>query len=230
MHGSDRNHFLERFLVGDICSAQKGHCKLSLILNEDAGIQDDVVFSNHGDYLNVVLNAGNKAEDLAKALDLHRAEFQGKDVRLESVEGESLISIQGPRAKDVVSYLVGQSLDRLVFMTCEKFFVERFASEVVVSRCGYTGEDGFELSIKNDVIEAVCEDLFDAFPEVLVPAGLGARDLLRLEAGMNLHGHDIDAQTNPVEALLMWTVRKKNQFASFVGQERLRQIRKVRAP
>lgn len=96
-----------------------------------------------------------------------------------------------------------------------------------MSRCGYTGEDGFELSIKDDVIEKVCEYLFDEFPGVLTPAGLGARDLLRLEAGMNLHGHDISVDTNPVEALLMWTVRKKSAFTPFVGQKRLKEIRKV---
>lgn len=161
------------------------------------------------------------------AVDLHRNEFQGKDVRLECVEGESLISIQGPRSKDVVSFLVGQDLGHLTFMTAQKFLVGKFNSEVIVSRCGYTGEDGFELSIKDDVIESVCEYLFDAFPDVLIPAGLGARDLLRLEAGMNLHGHDIDAQTNPVEALLLWTIRKENQFTAFVGNDRLQKIRKV---
>lgn len=198
-----------------------------MILNEHAGIQDDVVFSNHGSYLNVVLNAGNKLEDFAIATDLHKNEFQGKDVQLERVEDESLISIQGPRSKDIVSFLVGQNLDHLIFMNCQKFHLEKFNSEVIVSRCGYTGEDGFELSIKDDVIESVCEHLFDAFPDVLTPSGLGARDLLRLEAGMNLHGHDIDAQTNPVEALLMWTVRKENKFTSFVGQDKLQQIRKV---
>ena len=221
-------NFLERFLVGDITSLEKGQCKLSLILNKGAGIEDDVVFSNHDSYLNVVLNAGNKLTDFAAATSILEKEFKDKRVSLEYVEGESLISLQGPKAKDIVSSLINQSLDSMLFMTCGKFKVEKFNTEIIVSRCGYTGEDGFELSIKDDVIEAVCEYLFDEYEDILTPSGLGARDLLRLEAGMNLHGHDIDASISPVEALLMWTVRKKSAFTPFVGQKRLKEIRKVR--
>jgi aminomethyltransferase len=204
-----------------------GECKLSLILNKDAGIQDDVVFSNHNSYLNVVLNAGNKHIDYQSAMDIYDKQFRDKDVHLEYVEDESLISLQGPRAKEIVSSLIGQNLDSMIFMTCNKFRAEKFNTDIIVSRCGYTGEDGFELSIKDDVIESVCEYMFDQFGDFLKPAGLGARDLLRLEAGMNLHGHDIGPEINPVEALLLWTVRKKSTFTPFLGQKRLKEIRKV---
>jgi aminomethyltransferase len=228
VYGEDRVHFLERFLVGDIASLTNGQCKLSLILNKNAGIEDDVVFANHDSYLNVVLNAGNKHEDFHAAQQILENDFKGKNVALEYVEDESLISLQGPKAKDIVSDLIGQNLDTMLFMSCGKFKADKFDTEIIVSRCGYTGEDGFELSIKDDKIESLCEYLFDKFEDILTPSGLGARDLLRLEAGMNLHGHDIDASINPVEALLMWTVRKKSVFTPFVGQKRLKEIRKVK--
>ena len=218
---------MERFLVGDVANLNKGECKLSLILNKNAGIQDDVVFSNQDYYLNVVLNAGNKLMDYEAAFQIYDREFREKEVSLEYVEDESLVSIQGPRAKDIISALIGEKLDNMLFMTSQKFPVKKFNTEIMVSRCGYTGEDGFELSIKDDVIEKVCEFLFDEFPDVLTASGLGARDLLRLEAGMNLHGHDISEDINPMEALLLWTVRKKNKFAPFVGSKRLKEIRKV---
>ena len=173
------------------------------------------------------MNAGNKEKDYESAFQIFDNEFRDKEVQLEYVEDESLISIQGPKAKDIISFLVKENLDNMLFMSSGSFHIEKFSTDIMVSRCGYTGEDGFELSIKNNVISDICEYLFDEFPEILSPSGLGARDLLRLEAGMNLHGHDICEETNPMEALLLWTVRKKHTFAPFVGSKKLREIRKV---
>lgn len=187
---------------------------------------DDSVFSNYDDHFNVVLNAGNKITDLEHAKNIQASEFGGLDLALEYVEDESLIAIQGPRAVEIIQKLVGKDLSKMGFMNCAKFYSEILGSELVVSRCGYTGEDGFELSVKDDAVVNLAEYVFDHF-DFLKPAGLGARDLLRMEAGLNLHGHDISTDINPVEALLMWTVRKSNAFVPFVGQERLMEIKEV---
>lgn len=184
------------------------------------------MFTNCDDHFNVVLNAGNKWSDLKQAQEIQASEFAGKDLALHYVEDESLVALQGPRAVEIVESLINKDLSKMPFMTAGRFKCEKLGTELVVTRCGYTGEDGFELSVKDDVIVDLAEYLFDNF-DFLSPAGLGARDLLRLEAGLNLHGHDISTEINPAEALLMWTVRKENQFVPFVGQERLNQIREV---
>lgn len=212
-------------MVGDIYSQNIGQSKLSLILNENAGIEDDVVFSNFGTHHNIVINAGNKENDYKRAVNLQQSEFGNKDLQLEYVEDETLISIQGPKAKLIIENLINQDVSKLAFMTCTKATATKFNKEIVVSRCGYTGEDGFELSVPDSIIEDLVEYIFSEH-SYLKPAGLGARDLLRLEAGMNLHGHDITPQISPVEALLMWTTRKSNQVHDFIGKTRLLEIKK----
>lgn len=141
--------------------------------------------------------------------------FKSKDVGLDFRENESLIALQGPKAAHILQSLVKQDLNQISFM---KFFKEKvMGQEVIFYRTGYTGEDGFEISVPNQIVEQFCDKLFE--DKQLKQAGLGARDTLRLEAGLCLHGHEITKDTSPVESLLQWTIRKQNQLTNFWGQE-----------
>lgn len=158
----------------------------------------------------MVLNAGNKQKDLDHFKKIREQHFQNMDVTFKSLDDYSLVALQGPKAhlvlQDLLKGLV--ELNKIGFMTHFSAVVSSINLDIF--RSGYTGEDGFEISVHNDqVINFVNLLLKD---ERVKPAGLGARDSLRLEAGLCLHGNDIDESTNPAEAGLMWTVRKTPVF------------------
>jgi len=157
----------------------------------------------------MVLNAGNKHIDIAHFQKIKESLFKTCDLSFKTLDDFSLIALQGPKAHQVLADLIKSSsqaidLNKVGFMT--HFSVSVGNLNLEVYRSGYTGEDGFEISVQNNqVIEFVELLLKD---QRVKPAGLGARDSLRLEAGLCLHGNDIDENTNPAEAGLMWTVRK----------------------
>ncbi len=157
----------------------------------------------------MVVNAGCKTKDIENMRKAKEDHFKNKDVVIEYVDDRSLIALQGPKAASTLQNLVAGNLSNLNFMEAAFMAVPNIDENVLVSRCGYTGEDGFEISVsdKNAV------NLFDLLlkqPDIKA-CGLGARDTLRLEAGLCLYGHDINESTSPIEASLKWVIGKRRR-------------------
>uniref|UniRef100_A0AAV1UHG5 Aminomethyltransferase n=1 Tax=Peronospora matthiolae TaxID=2874970 RepID=A0AAV1UHG5_9STRA len=218
--GSDRLAFLESVVVGDLLALSSGEAKLSLLTNDRGGIIDDCVISRYDDHVYVVVNAGNRDVDLVH-LHHHLENFKG-DAAIECLDDHSLVALQGPGAADVVEMLKSKvKLQDLGFMhgaLTPLTLPDGNQVDVVLTRCGYTGEDGFEISVQNKDVHALARALLE--DERVLEAGLGARDSLRLEAGLCLHGHDITARTTPIEAMLAWTIgKRRREQGGFPGHE-----------
>jgi aminomethyltransferase len=201
LEGADRIAALEALVPADLAGLVPGRQRYSFFTNEEGGILDDLMISNQGDWLFLVVNAACKEADIAHL----KAGLKG-DVTLTELTDRALIALQGPQAADVLARLA-PGVQTLAFMDCKPVEVDGLAC--LVSRSGYTGEDGFEISVPADRAEALARRLL-AEAEV-APAGLGARDSLRLEAGLCLYGHDIDETTTPVEADLVWAIQKRRR-------------------
>ena len=211
--GADAVAQFERFVPGDYAILKEGRQKYSLLLNDEGGIMDDLMAGRPDhDGLFVVVNAGNKDEDFA----FWNANLEG-DATLKVLDDRALIAIQGPEAAEVMA-TVEPVLTEMGFMDCARLML--FGVDCFVSRSGYTGEDGYEISIPAADAERVWNLLLaDARVK---PIGLGARDSLRLEAGLPLHGHDVDATIDPVEAALTFALSKsRKERADFPGADRI---------
>jgi aminomethyltransferase len=205
-------------VVGDIQKLKAGESTLSLITNAQGGIMDDTVINREGNQLYVVSNAGCADKDW-KHFNLHvkLAQSKGMDVHMSSLSDHfSLLALQGPKAAQVVETLLGSSLANLKFMTSTPLTIKGVS--VYVSRCGYTGEDGFEIRVSHKDAPKLANLLLND-PHVKW-AGLGARDILRLEAGLCLYGQDIDETISPVEASLLWTIgQRRRTEGGFLGAD-----------
>eukprot|EP00123_Amoebidium_parasiticum_P012606 comp21468_c0_seq1/m.29718 comp21468_c0_seq1/g.29718 ORF comp21468_c0_seq1/g.29718 comp21468_c0_seq1/m.29718 type:complete len:400 (-) comp21468_c0_seq1:225-1424(-) len=218
MHGMDRVKFIEKLVVGNIAELENGNGTLSLITNEKGGIKDDTIINNADDHLYVVCNAGCADKDLAHFQE-HASAFRaaGGDVTVEVLEANALLALQGPKAAAALSKLVKVDLSKLYFMMGTNATVAG-VDNCRITRCGYTGEDGFEISIPKEHVASVASALL-ADPTVKM-AGLGARDSLRLEAGLCLYGNDITEETTPIEASLAWTIGKRRRTeGGFLGSD-----------
>ncbi len=202
LRGPDVARLLETLVPGDIMGLKPGRQRYTLLLNSSGGIDDDLMVATLApDRLFLVVNAANKAADFAI---LRRVLGD----RLTEWPDRALLALQGPQAAAAMARLSPHAA-ALPFMGVAE--TQLAGIPTLVSRSGYTGEDGFEISVASADAEALAEKLLAA-PEV-APAGLGARDSLRLEAGLCLHGSDIDAFTNPVEAGLTWVIGKRRKQA-----------------
>ncbi|RUP46157.1 hypothetical protein BC936DRAFT_147284 [Jimgerdemannia flammicorona] len=224
--GKDRNRFFETLVVADLENLPVGHATLSVFTNERGGIIDDTVIMQQHDSLYVVSNAGCADKDLAH-IHAHLKKFQdqGGDVEFNVIADHSSTKCisnrppvplpkPGPKAAQALQTLVGQDLTDFKFMTGS--LLKLNGVECHVARSGYTGEDGFEISVPTPEIVFITEALL-RYPGVEM-AGLGARDSLRLEAGLCLYGHDLDDTITPVEAGLTWTIAKRRrQSGGFLG-------------
>ncbi|KQS54362.1 glycine cleavage system protein T [Brevundimonas sp. Leaf363] len=208
--GADAIAQFERFVPGDYQALKAGKQKYSLLLNERGGIIDDLMAGKPDhDGLFVVVNAGNKDEDFA----FWTANLEG-DATL-TVLDRALLAIQGPEAAAVMAAHEPVLAD-FGFMDCARLML--FGCDCYVSRSGYTGEDGYEISVPADQAERIWNTLLE--DARVKPIGLGARDSLRLEAGLPLHGHDIDPATTPVEGALTFAFSKsRKEAADFNGAE-----------
>ena len=190
-----------------------------MFLNEKAGIIDDAIASNNeaGQYVRIVVNGANKYTVVNHLNDVIKAE--GYKVQLQHLEDYGLVALQGPKSSEVLQSLVqGVTLSEVPFMT--QFSAKFQGQDFTITRSGYTGEDGFEISSTGPNVVAITEAILRN-PLVSL-AGLGSRDSLRLEAGLCLHGHDINETTTPLEAALMWTVYKRkagDHRLKFIGEE-----------
>jgi aminomethyltransferase len=192
---------LERLVPQDILSLAPGRQRYAQFTNDSGGILDDLMVANFGSHLFLVVNAACKAEDEAHL----RAQLADVCV-IESLAGRALLALQGPKAESVLAKLCAEA-PAMRFMDAAPHRVAGI--DCFVSRSGYTGEDGFEISVPAEQAEALAKSLL-ANGDVL-PIGLGARDSLRLEAGLCLYGHDIDTATTPVEGALEWSVQKSRR-------------------
>ncbi|TSE36156.1 glycine cleavage system aminomethyltransferase GcvT [Tepidimonas charontis] len=216
LHGAQAAAALETLIPMDVLGLGLHRQRYGLLLNDDGGILDDLMFVNRGDDLWLVVNGACKAADIA-----HLQARIGQRCHVEPLPERALLALQGPLAVQALQRVL-PGVERLVFMTGMPATWE--GADLYVTRSGYTGEDGFEISVPGDAATAFAQALL-AQPEVK-PIGLGARNSLRLEAGLCLHGHDIDTTTTPAEAALGWAIQKVRRrggarAGGFPGAERV---------
>jgi len=198
LSGENAAAALESLVPVDVIDLPRHMQRYAMFTNDAGGILDDLMIANNGDHLFLVVNAACKQQDVA-----HMKQHLSGRCEVEELADRALLALQGPQAGAVMARLAPQTA-AMIFMHTAR--VQLAGAECFVSRSGYTGEDGFEISVPNDKAEELARLLL-AQPEV-APIGLGARDSLRLEAGLCLYGHDMDASTTPVEASLTWALSK----------------------
>jgi len=199
--GENRVAELEKLVPGDIAILKPGRTRYSAFTQDDGTILDDLMITNAGDSLFLVINAACKDDDI-----VHMRANLGDGVSLEEIDDRALLALQGPEAAKVLARFAPSVAD-LKFMSFAE--IDIAGSPCFVTRSGYTGEDGFEISVPNADAEALARKLL-AEDEVEA-IGLGARDSLRLEAGLCLYGNDIDTTTTPVEGDLNWIINKRRR-------------------
>src|ERR1700704_502225 len=192
---------LERLVPQDIVAVAPGRQRYAQFTNEAGGILDDLMVANFGDHLFLVVNAACKTADEA-----HLRERLSDSCIIERLADRALVALQGPRAESALAKICAD-VAAMKFMDAGPRRVGNF--DCFVSRSGYTGEDGFEISVTAEHAEAMATALLDSGD--VLPIGLGARDSLRLEAGLCLYGHDIDTMTTPVEGALEWSIQKSRR-------------------
>ncbi|TPG22292.1 glycine cleavage system aminomethyltransferase GcvT [Sphingomonas koreensis] len=216
LSGDGLDDGLEKLIPADVKNVTLGQQKYSLLLAENGGILDDLMFTRWPGGIYMVVNGAVKYDDIA-----HLRENLPDDITINHLEDRALLALQGPKAFDALRrHTTGEwPLDVLVFMRGGRF--EIAGVDAYISRSGYTGEDGFEISIPADAAVAIA-DLLCAEPEVK-PIGLGARDSLRLEADLPLYGHDLDPETTPIMAAMGFAVasKRRREEANFPGAERI---------
>ncbi|KPA20637.1 Aminomethyltransferase [Shimia sp. SK013] len=188
----------ETLVPMDVLGLGEGRQRYGLFTNNGGGIEDDLMFANRGDHLFVVVNAACKDADIARM----KAALE-PDVSVEVIADRALIALQGPAAEAALAR-INPAVAEMTFMDVAT--IELAGADCWVSRSGYTGEDGYEISVPNAQAEALAKALLDM--DEVEPIGLGARDSLRLEAGLCLYGNDIDDGTSPIEAGLIWAIQK----------------------
>lgn len=202
LKGEGVDEALEALVTGDLQALKTNRLRYSLFTNEHGGILDDLMITRRADDFYLVVNAAVKDQDIAHL----KAHLEPQGIEVEVLEDRGLIALQGPAAEAVLSQLNAQIAD-LSFMSAGAFELDGVSCWV--SRSGYTGEDGFEISVPAGEAEALARKLL-SFEDV-APIGLGARDSLRLEAGLCLYGHDIDETTTAIEAGLNFAVSKRRR-------------------
>ncbi len=221
-HGSEGAHAsiaaaIEKLVPGEIQKLKPGRMRYSILLNKDGGVLDDLMItrpplSNMDGRLFLVVNAAVKEQDF----DYFRSQL-GEEVEVKVLEGFGLLALQGPKAVSVIASHV-PGIEAMPFMSAQACDLN--GAQVFISRCGYTGEDGFEISCHEGDAEGIAQLLLD-HPDV-EPIGLGARDSLRLESGLCLYGHDMDEKTSPVEANLGFALgKRRREEGGFFGAGRI---------
>lgn len=226
--GKHAAELIESLCVADCKQMKAGTGSLSVFTTHSGGIIDDLIVSRVDENtFYIVSNAGciNKVRPL---FENQSRQFQqsGQDVSVEFLNAShSLIALQGPKAMLALQPLVQQDLSKLFFMQSVKTKIDQ--TDVRITRCGYTGEDGFEISVPNTYVDALVERILSENQSETCSvqlAGLGARDSLRLEAGLCLYGNDIDENTTPIEAALTWTIAKRRRqpdSSTFPGAKKI---------
>ena len=205
--GSDQlSNDLEKIFPVNLKNLKINQSKYSFLMNEQGGIYDDLIITKLKDGYLIILNAACKKQDF----EIIKKKLDDK-YELNLDESLSLIAIQGPKAKDVLGKVVS-NITNLKFMNGGEFEYDN--SNIYITRSGYTGEDGFEISIDNKKAEKFVDQLINYGAKLI---GLGARDTLRLEAGLCLYGNDLDEKTSPIEANLKWAIPKSRVDSDYPG-------------
>jgi len=215
LSGPDLDAAVEAVLPIDLSTLKLGQQRYSLLLDENGGVLDDLMVSRWPEHLYLVVNGATKWDDIG-----HLREQLPDDITLNHLEDRALLALQGPKAADALArHAQGEHpLSALTFMKFGQYTIA--GHDVTIARAGYTGEDGFEISIAADAAEEVAT-LLCGEPEVK-PIGLGARDSLRLEAGLPLYGHDLSPETSPIEAGLIFGINKRRRTeGGYPGAERI---------
>jgi aminomethyltransferase len=211
-HGPDVDRALETLLPGDLLALKDGRLRYSMLLAEDGGIIDDLMATRRGEHFYLVVNGATKLGDI----DQFERRLP-RDIAFDHMKEQALLALQGPEAAVVLDALV-PGVAELGFMQAGLFHWD--GKPLWISRSGYTGEDGFEISVAARDVEALADAL--TADGRVKPIGLGARDSLRLEAGLPLYGHDLDGQTTPVMADLNFAISKRRRAeGGFAGSLRI---------
>ena len=201
IRGKNITRFLEALVPGDIDNLAIGRTRYTMLTNDNGGILDDIMVTRHEDNLFLVVNASRSDFDIS-----HLKKHADQRIEINIVDNRALLALQGPKSATALAILAPE-ITEMPFMSARTLSIEGI--EIWVNRCGYTGEDGFEISVPNDAAMMLSKKLLDS-PYVNL-AGLGARDTLRLEAGLCLYGQDLDTSTTPVEAGLIWSISKRRR-------------------
>jgi aminomethyltransferase len=222
IRGKDRFAFMESIVVGDIGTLKSNQGTLTLFTNSSGGIIDDLIVNNTENYLYVVSNAGCRHKDIPLFLNTEKAlKSDNKIVDYVQRDDLALLAVQGPKSQQVLHPLVNLDLSKMYFMNNASATIAG-VPQCRVTRCGYTGEDGFEISVPGDRVAGALDELLGSSQAKVELAGLGARDSLRLEAGLCLYGNDMEEDTTPVEAALAWLIGKtRKERRDFPGAERI---------
>jgi len=205
---------LEKIIPADLKSLKINHSKYSFLLNSNGGIIDDLIVTKTERGFCIILNAACKDNDIKQI-----SQFLGDNHKYLLNNDLSLIALQGPKSVEILEKLI-PDVSSLKFMTGNKFSYDN--ENIYITRSGYTGEDGFEISISNKKVEKLIKFLIS---NEVKPIGLGARDTLRLEAGLCLYGHDLNEKINPVEANLKWAIAKnRKDVGGFNGWDKIRSL------
>lgn len=229
--GPQAKKLLETMTPIDLNSLPVNSSSLTVLLNADGGIIDDCIITKHGEeQFYMVTNAGCRAKDVA-FIKSELAKIEG-DVTHNTFEG-TLLAVQGPQSKEILQKFTNENLNEITFgQTRFLKFNSLIDSPIHLARSGYTGEDGFELSIpsstqlETEQSKAFFQTLINEYPEIVKPIGLAARDSLRLEAGMCLYGYELNESITPVEASLAWLVpksRRTSEAGTFNGASKILQ-------
>ena len=214
-------NFLQHMITNDLDKAKDGQAQYNLMLYPSGGIVDDlIIYRIDSETFFLIVNASNASKDF-EWLQQHIGAFDGV-VLEDHTDRLSLIALQGPLAMDILATVFSSiDLNALAsFSFCKTLFQ---GSEVIIARTGYTGEKGVEICLPNEAAIPLWEALIEAGKEAgIQPVGLGARDTLRLEMGYSLYGHEIDQDTNPLEARLKWVVKMNK--GHFIGKEACQQV------
>jgi glycine cleavage system T protein (aminomethyltransferase) len=200
LSGANPAKSIEKLIPGDIQALEPGQMRYSFLTNDKGGILDDLIVTRRENDLFIVVNAACKDQDIEILRSL------SDETELTVLENRALVALQGPKAVDVLSRY-NAAVATMPFMSYQELDID--GVPCFVTRSGYSGEDGYEISIPNDQAAALCQKLLDEAE--VAPIGLGARDSLRLEAGLCLYGHDLTENTTPASATLLWAISKRRR-------------------
>jgi aminomethyltransferase len=218
LQGPQARDFLRTLLANDVARLKEsGKALYSCMLNPEGGVIDDLIVYYLSDtHYRIVVNAGTRDKDIAWMQE----QIKGFDAELNERTDLSMIAVQGPKAREKMASLLSDSEAREA-LELGVFFGKQIGT-LFIARTGYTGEDGFEIMVSNEEAPELWQKLIDAG---VAPTGLGARDTLRLEAGMNLYGSDMDETISPLEAGLNWTIAWEPEDRDFIGRNALDALR-----
>ena len=210
--GENLAETLEKIIPADLKELQENHSKYSFLLNDKGGVIDDLIITKREKGFSIILNAACKEKDIKQI-----SKYLGSTFKNGLDKDSSLIALQGPQSAEILEKIF-PGVKNLKFMQGGKFTKDK--SNSYITRSGYTGEDGFEISISNSQVVKLIEFFIENKAK---PVGLGARDTLRLEAGLCLYGHDLNENINPIEANLKWAISKRRRIeGGFNGYETIR--------